>query len=372
MNIRYFSILSLGLLFTLNLAQAESEGDAEGPRTGGGGGAYVCRNAGKEIESVELLDLFETRELDGQAIAYDDQTPPEQQVDQALERLREIHPDFAAQTGRAWNQIKGHITWGSDKLDIKPPNDARSHFSKKDCELEGMMYYNGANQRLIVKSATFKAQKRNTEVAASYMHEAIYKALRDKFDAHNSLLARHLNGCLFAENAGDCLGLVSVKKVPAGFKHVWDCKNHDGLSFLLLPRPQWETYDYLSIGELQADDESASGPEVGNSFIVALKSTKSVKFKYLELIENSDVNTYTNTPRCGNYYCQAMITGMYSPTEFLPLSTLSLGISSFTVAGDEADIYLYADDLEGHNLSVTESADRGRGRGDPVSCKKIR
>ena len=59
MQISNVSFLIIASLFS-HFALAE-----DGTRDGGGGGAFVCRDSAGAVTSVELLDLWEARELSG-------------------------------------------------------------------------------------------------------------------------------------------------------------------------------------------------------------------------------------------------------------------------------------------------------------------
>ena len=230
-----------------------------GPGSGGGGGAYVCRSGGS-IQSAELLDLFEAREASGQKIVYDENTPVGAQADKALAKLKTIHPGLAESAAIALNFIRepGHIVEASASLNIAPPLDAISNLNKSvngvNCPLEGMMYYNDLRQRLIIKPEIFNAQKSKTEKAAAYVHEAIYKALRDDFNAETSTNARLLTGCLFSDNVANCLNLKKIV-LPKGLD-AWKCQD-DVNSFYLVKLtekdavndPNWQVI-FLKSGNL--------------------------------------------------------------------------------------------------------------------------
>jgi len=80
------AILALLAISFSPLAMAGSEG------TGGGKGV-VCRSASGEIESVELLDLWEAREVYGRPAVYSS-SPLEEQLSAAIDRLK-----YAVQLG---------------------------------------------------------------------------------------------------------------------------------------------------------------------------------------------------------------------------------------------------------------------------------
>jgi hypothetical protein len=215
------TLMALTLLTAVAIPSAKAV--AGGNEGGGGGGAYVCRDSSTHaIISVELLDLFETRSA-GNEITFDDVNSVDVQVEGAIAKLKKIFPQFAADTEANWRYIENHKSFGPSDLEIDV-DDAFSNFKKAGCELEGMMYYSDRRQRLIVKGAIFNAQKRPTEYAASYVHEAVYKTMRDDYDETDSDHARQISGCLFAKNTEGCLNLKPIQ-IPIN-KGAWKCSDN--------------------------------------------------------------------------------------------------------------------------------------------------
>ena len=86
------------------------------------------------------------------------------------------------------------------------------------------MYFDDLRKTLIISAELFNFQKTNTEIAASYFHEALYKTLRDQGYAggKDSVLTRNIVGCLFSEkDTGDCLHLNPID--PPTDSTAWSC-----------------------------------------------------------------------------------------------------------------------------------------------------
>jgi hypothetical protein len=189
----------------IGLSSLYADSARAGGFNGGGGGALVCKDNSGKILSAELLDLFETRELSQQTIVYDNVTPVEQQVAKAIDKLGRFDGQFKLKVLAAWKQIQTHTTEASDALVIDPPADAKKKFHKEGCSFEGMMYYDGDRQRLFIKMPIFQAQNTITDMAASYMHESIYKVLREQYFDTDSIQTRKITGCLFVDDVASCL-----------------------------------------------------------------------------------------------------------------------------------------------------------------------
>ena len=206
-------------LFLLPLAAAHA-----GVISGGGGGAFVCRDkaTGAVLDS-ELVDLFEAR-ANNVKVKYDNVTPIKKQVEDAIAKLRIIAPEFGEEVLKAWPEVYAHRA-GSDDTEIDVPTDVDKHYSKKGCKLEGMMYFDDRHQNLVMNHEIFDKQKTKTDFAASYLHESIYKVMRDKElpGGRDSVLTRIIVGCLVAnQDAGECLRLQKTA-VPSG-SAVWNCR----------------------------------------------------------------------------------------------------------------------------------------------------
>jgi hypothetical protein len=210
------SLLILPLLLTAAAAQA-------GVISGGGGGAYVCRDkVSGAVRSSELVDLFEARS-NNIKVKYDNVTPVKKQVEAAIGKLEIIAPAFGHQVREAWAYVYSHRAGGAG-VKVDDPQDVDKHYSKEGCRLTGMMYFDDRRGNLIINPLIFNKQKTKTDFAASYLHEAIYKVMRDNSlpGGRDSVMTRILVGCLVADqDAGECLRLHKTA-LPKGHD-VWNC-----------------------------------------------------------------------------------------------------------------------------------------------------
>lgn len=184
----------LGLLATGPLLAGNS--------SGGGGTAVVCRDAGKKILSVELLDLFE-----GGLIAKIVRTdlPVKQQLDAISKRLSLLVYDSEGyETIRARVEAHRHLLPAGVHLDLL--DDALPIIHKDGCQIEQFARYTEWGDVLVDSElASFLEQHPggNTDLAALIVHESLYAFIRAKKTADNSKQARRVVGKLFSEATPD-------------------------------------------------------------------------------------------------------------------------------------------------------------------------
>ena len=203
-----FFVLSLGL--STHFAYA-------GAVDGGGGGAFVKRDAAGQILDVDLLDLFEVEEIKGYKVVKNNDRAVNEQVEAILLLLKSIDYTAWSDTTQAWQIVKTHQRLTKVGIKIEKPADAHNRFHKDGYEFEGMMYFDDLSDLLYINKEIFEAQKTNTEKAAALVHESIYKGWRTHhLEEHDSTLARTITGCLFTTEPLKCLNLApNPGRLPA-------------------------------------------------------------------------------------------------------------------------------------------------------------
>lgn len=209
---------SLLFLFSLALSLNAFAG-----KEGGGGGAFVCRNSANEIMNSELLDLWEGREIIGWNIPYSND-PVETQLHKAIDKLKNVDTGLYQLVLKELAHIQSTVRYFPADVTISAPDDAMNQYQKTGCPLEGMMYYDGNFDRLGVNKTIFDHLLNNTNVAAAWVHETIYKIWREEEAQSDSRQARRLTACLFATD--DCMGLKSASTLPAQ-KTRYFCQSKD-------------------------------------------------------------------------------------------------------------------------------------------------
>ena len=244
---------------------------------GGGGGASVCRDQSGQLTSVQLLDLWEAENLGMQTLVNDEVTSVDDQVARALAKLNIIDSQLAQKAVASWAYIKTHTFPVGPKVVIHPPADAKNNFGELGCAFEGMMFYDDLRKGLLYKPEIFNAQKSKTGFAASYVHESIYKVLRDEYEAKTSALTRLITGCLFSADTANCLHLKPIA-LPTNTR-VYQCSG-DGNTFYLYQnklsdkKVEWNLvytkYQGLNFKYETKNVVQLSGEQVAGNFDVSL------------------------------------------------------------------------------------------------------
>lgn len=185
----------------------------DGGINGGGGGAYVCRNADGSVRSAKWIDLWETEHNFARKrkpiYVRRSNRDPELQFADAVKKLRLYDPEMAD----AVVEAKAYIFDNKDS-DHRPrdlledeainlPEDLKTEFYPTGCPPTGVLLYHDFNDYLSRDSQIFDKLETKTDVAAAWMHEALYKIAR-RAGMKSSRNVRRIVGCLFAERTDVC------------------------------------------------------------------------------------------------------------------------------------------------------------------------
>lgn len=226
LNFKILARLGLALMSTTCLTANA------GGQDGGGGGAYVCRNADGSIREAKLVDLWESahtkiewsHKVGSLKIPLTNEKSVDEQFNRAMEKLARVDSILADVVKKEAKKIEEGKEFVDDEIAIALPDDLKVGYFPKGCAAEGMMYYDGESKNLNIREDIFKAMKTNTEIAAARAHEAIYKVLREKFKQSTSKNTRRLVACLFSEEEG-CLK-PAFTAAPMG-QRAYTCSNEE-------------------------------------------------------------------------------------------------------------------------------------------------
>lgn len=169
-----------------------------GTAVSGGGGAFVCRDAQGNVRSAELLDLWETQYVYGDKVVESNEDV-DVQIDRVLGNLEVYSPTFAAEIRNELSLQRELFESIAPDVAISAPKDALNVYGKRGCPLEGMMYYDVELKKIRYDKEIFSKLSSNTQVAAAYLHEAIYKILRQQPNGNtDSVGTRNIVGNLFS------------------------------------------------------------------------------------------------------------------------------------------------------------------------------
>ncbi len=181
---------------------------ALGHENGNGGGAIVCRNSINEITSAEVLDLWEARALHTPLL--NDARDRNEFLQTALARIRKNNPLFGERVAQALKEIENLRVFIPEGTKLVPPTDANPWLLPASCQLEGAAQYLSRveGDRLFVNPLIFDKMAA-IDQAALWLHEAIYKVLRETDGDENSLRTRQMVSIAFSTQELSALKFVS-------------------------------------------------------------------------------------------------------------------------------------------------------------------
>jgi len=222
MNIQLSSLISVFLFSSLVFGETKPMGHEHG----NGGGAIVCRDQNKKIISAELLDLWEAR-VSGRELDFPYHRSAYTMVEIGIDRIGLNNPFLAGRVREAYHNIK-KISWDiPGNTALMPPTDAQHWMMKEGCALEGVAQYMTFPDRdqLYIDLEILKMMPQMDQ-AGLWLHEAIYKALRqDDGDTH-SLRTRYMVTTLFESTQASPL-----KSDPNSNMTCFSHLNSDGTGF---------------------------------------------------------------------------------------------------------------------------------------------
>ncbi len=224
-----------------------------GPGSSGGGGAYVCRNPDQSINKSLLADLWEAQNFmfgypTGKRKLSITKTNEswQDQLEAALIKLEAVDPIFANNVRVELAYLQTHVNDLPLDIGITLPADLDISYFPEGCPAEGMMRYDGVTEHLDIKRGVFSALETQTDIAAAWGHEAIYKVLRERSGQETSGNARHLNACLFSTTS--CLRDESLQEVLDSATVVYQCTSPLADYYILLSEPLKVPFDWNKNG----------------------------------------------------------------------------------------------------------------------------
>jgi hypothetical protein len=191
---------------------------AEGTHGGNGGVVMVCREGGDDgttrpIRRIELLDIYQAnlREPFGMGIPVtrDKTRDPEAQIARALERLKDdpafrIDVEFELARARARKVFLPEPPEVEVRKRLPLTGDFSGMVKDDGCHYEQLAEYRGEKDLLVdpeLYRAITASPANYTDTAAFWLHEAVYKVLRNRWAASNSDKSRRIVALLFADKA---------------------------------------------------------------------------------------------------------------------------------------------------------------------------
>lgn len=160
----------------------------EGGMSGGGGQSVVCRDQQGQIQTAEVLDLFEGRELFGLSYVSFGSS-----VDEIISKVKLDNRDSMSQPEihlfPLIERVQKITRFTGNNVILKPIDDAAEVVTPANCDVEQVASYVDDNLLLINKEIWDHFD--NINKAALILHEAVYRL--ERYDgARNSRRARKI------------------------------------------------------------------------------------------------------------------------------------------------------------------------------------
>ncbi len=219
------SVTFSGLVCLLSISAAAGGGHEHG----NGGGAIVCRDRQGQIRSAQLLDLWEARVT--QRPLTDKQMNMDDFIQLGLRRLSRNNPLFGAHIRIAYEQNKALVQNIPPGTSLVSPDDTLHWLMEDGCKLEGAAQYNTSETDgdvLYIDPAIYNRLP-VMDQAALWVHEAVYKVLRQNDLDENSRRARNYVALAFSKD-----GLPEVT-MPSSFTCHYDLNSDlDSFNFSVM------------------------------------------------------------------------------------------------------------------------------------------
>lgn len=175
---------------------------ARGNEGSGGGGGYVC-NDPNHSELLDLLEAGRTLDLDAPELTIPRlKTSVDQQITHALRKLQPLRRTSVA-IGDAYKKVQSasrNLVRRSGEL--APPIDANSSLQKPGCTAMGFIVFNDKTGSLTWDKTNIDRLPK-TDQAALWVHEGVYKYLRESKGDTDSRRARLIVAHLFSTETAE-------------------------------------------------------------------------------------------------------------------------------------------------------------------------
>lgn len=193
-----------------------------GRETGNGGFAHVCRGVDNKITSAQLLDLWESEELN----TWSTNLPAIEQINTALNKISEISPDAENIISDFLTQIKSSLVFSKRPLtktaDALPPYEPGLGCAYEQVARFEPVLTETGKRGLRIHSEIYNSPFfSESDKAALMLHEAIYLADRTMNDAMTSTRTRTLVAHLFSESTIPNAVRMTFGKLTSDATRIW-------------------------------------------------------------------------------------------------------------------------------------------------------
>ncbi|MES2856180.1 MAG: hypothetical protein V4692_09965, partial [Bdellovibrionota bacterium] len=151
---------------------------------------------------TQLLDLWEAEAGFGPFYLHPidvvySEDPVDQQIERAMKRLTGVLPKFGRAVEEALVHVRKNVSPVPKGSYVLVSDDTRVRFLPLGCALVGYGQYSDIEDNLII-DLTVGESVTVTDEAALWVHEAVYKVLRDTKDEPDSYNTRRIVALMFS------------------------------------------------------------------------------------------------------------------------------------------------------------------------------
>jgi hypothetical protein len=343
--------------------------------SGHGGGGFLCNNP----QDNELLDLWEGAlpiPFGYQLHIPANYDPIETQLKRAMDRLQILHPFFAKAVqahldiilNNGPNKIKFQTPPGYNLLF---PSDTLSAGLKEGCKPVGLADY--TDKKVDLKDVLLIDQSRIDQLplrdqAALWLHEAIYKELRDTQKDKDSVYTRHLVALLFSD---ETIEGIFAKTISQKYVMLCESQTKDSIAYMY---PQLDsvysipdTTQKWSIHPVRVKKKWLMNPAVASLYKVRYNETSD--FGSAKLDKNFYAAMHFEYSRVHRFlfdYARGGLIKVDMALSLVPVTFIGNFVSdSGTYAGG------YHFDERANECIATDCPDRAPYNGEYLECKAL-
>ena len=180
---------------------------ATGGESSGGGGAFVCLDKNNQVLSAISQDLWNgTHRGDLPPLTFVSGTENYESIARAAVSRLSTNKRFQAQVSKELEKIINRINSGRalQDLSIVRRGDDKRKFENADCaegrpDFAQAAFYDDKKDNLVISKRIWNAFKTEIDKAGLATHEAVYRVLRLRYEATDSVRAQSITATLLAK-----------------------------------------------------------------------------------------------------------------------------------------------------------------------------
>lgn len=300
--------------------------------TGNGGYAHVCRDADKKITSAQLMDLWESEELN----TWSSNVPMDDQIKTAMAKIKDISKQVESSVRLYLGQVTKGIVYTKRPLakteDAFPPYEPEAGCAYEQvARFENVLTETG-KRGLRIYREIYDSPHFSESDKAALIHEAIYLADRQMNKAQTSTRTRILVAHLFSDSKiPNAVRMTFAKLLPATVEwskdvvkdvQVWATKDNADFRFNFgIDEVDGARYDDDMTAEKRENLYRCTGGDLLNERNIA--DSGWVPLVTLLSLDNPDAGSYVNGVEVPYYSIEGSYDGSGGKRDLQPGTSIS-------------------------------------------------